>query len=1032
MSESGAHSSSGRPKYEPVAVVGIGCRFAGGVDSPDALWEVLREGRDMITEVPPDRWDVDEAYDPEFGVPGKTVSKWGGFVDDVGGFDPEFFGLSEREAEAMDPQHRLLLETAWESLENAGIRPRELGDSPTGLFLGVSGQDYMMRTPYGELYTNPYAMTGNARSMAAGRISYLLGLRGPSVVLDSACSSGLVATHLAAQSLQTGDADLALSGGVNLIFGPETTVAFSSWGMLSPAGRCRAFDADASGFVRAEACGVLALKRLSDAEREGDRVLAVLRGSGVNQDGRSNGITAPSGEAQRELQRQVIGRSGVDASLVGLVEAHGTGTPVGDPIEFAALADSYGSGDRGPCALGSVKTNIGHAETASGMAGMIKAIMALRHGEVPGNLHFNSWNPEIDHEGTRLFVPTSTEPWPVEDARRLAAVSSYGFSGTNAHVLLEQAPAERSGDVPNARGPQLIPISASSSAALSDTAGRIARWLDTTGEVAVHDLAHTLGLRREHRAARATVVGSEASEVAERLRAVERGEPASGVAVGTARAGRGDPVWVFSGQGSQWAGMGRRLLEEEPAFAKTIEDLEPVVLAESGFSLREVLCADEVVTGIDRVQPAVFAMQVGLAAVWRSHGARPGAVIGHSMGEAAAAVVSGALALADGAAVICRRSRLMLELAGAGAMASVDLPREDVERELEDASASGVVVAVVASPESTVVAGETAEVRRLVRRWEEADRMAREVAVDVASHSPQVDPVLDELVDRLGALSPRPPEIPFYSTVLTEGEERAADAAYWADNLRRPVRFAEAVSAALADGHGAFVELSPHPLLTRAIGDTAAAAGAEVAVVSALRRGADEPSEVLSALGEVHCAGGRVDWAFRAAGGNLLDVPLPTWNHRWLMNSDAAQAELSIGHPLLGAHVETPRGDGEHVWQTEVGTEAQPWLADHQVRGAPMMPGAGYGEMAVSAAAEVFGADAAIQVDELTFENALVLDGRVTVSTTVELATERDGTLTVLSRGVDGDAVVHARGKIRARAGSGSEPSPRGHRPGAG
>ncbi|MBA8826063.1 acyl transferase domain-containing protein [Saccharopolyspora lacisalsi] len=474
MPESG--TSDFRPQYEPIAIVGIGCRFAGGVDSPEALWEVLSEGRDVVTEVPPDRWSVDESYDPEPGVPGKTVSKWGGFLDDVGGFDPEFFGVSAREAEAMDPQHRLLLETAWEALENAGVRPRDLGGSPTGLFMGLSGQDYMMRTPHSELFTNPYAMTGNARSMAAGRISYLLGLRGPSVVLDSACSSGLVATHLAVQSLQTGDAGLALSGGVNLIFGADTTIAFSSWGMLSPAGRCRAFDADASGFVRAEACGVLALKRLADAEREHDRVLAVLRGSGVNQDGRSNGITAPSGEAQRELQQQVIARAGIDPSRVGLVEAHGTGTPVGDPIEFTALADSYGRGAQ-PCALGSVKTNIGHAETASGMAGMIKAIMALRHGEVPANLHFNAWNPEIDHEGSRLFVPTSTEPWPAAGGARLAAVSSYGFSGTNAHVLIEQAPEHdpRTGEEACDGRPVLVPISASSPGALSCMARQSSR-----------------------------------------------------------------------------------------------------------------------------------------------------------------------------------------------------------------------------------------------------------------------------------------------------------------------------------------------------------------------------------------------------------------------------------------------------------------------------------------------------------------------------------------------------------------------------
>jgi len=996
-------------EYEPVAIIGTGCRFAGGVSSPAELWAALRDGRDLITEVPPDRFDAAAVYDPEPGVPGRTVSKWGGFLHDVGGFDPEFFGLSEREAEAMDPQHRLLLETAWEALEHAGIRPRALGDSPTGLFLGLASQDYMMRTPDAELFTNPYAMTGNARSMAAGRISYLLGLRGPSVVLDSACSSSLVAVHLAARSLQTGDAELALAGGVNLIFGPETTVAFSSWGMLSPAGRCRAFDADASGFVRAEACGVVALKRLAAAERDGDRVLAVLRGSGVNQDGRSNGITAPSGAAQRALQRQVIARSGLDPAQVGLVEAHGTGTPVGDPIEFAALADSYGRAGSVPCALGSVKTNVGHAETASGMAGMLKAIGALQRAEIPPNLHFRSWNPEIEPAGSRLFVPTRTEPWPVERGPRVAAVSSYGFSGTNAHVLLEQAPEVRR---PVARsGPVLVPVSASSPAALAETAGRVADWLDEH-EVAVHDVAHTTGAR-EPRSSRAAVVAADRGELAERLRAVQRGEPAAGVAIGAA--GRsGDAVWVFSGQGSQWAGMGRRLLADEPAFAAVVAELERVVQAESGFSLREALCAEEVVTGIDRVQPALFAMQLGLAAVWRSRGMRPGAVIGHSMGEAAAAVLSGALSRVDGARVICRRTRLMRRLAGSGAMASVGMPRAEVDSEL--AGEPGVVVAVVAGPESTVVAGEAAAVRELVRRWDSEGRMAREIAVDVASHSPQVDPILDELRSALDGISPQQPEIPFYSTVLPGRADPVVDAAYWADNLRRPVRFADAVAAALADGHEVFAELSPHPLLTGAIGE--AAGRSEVTAVGALRRGEDHPDAVLSAIGQVHCAGGRLSCS--APAGRLLDVPLPSWNHRWLMNADRAEAAEAVGHPLLGPHVETPRGDGEHVWQTELSETSPPWLAEHQVRGGVVLPAAGFGEMALSAAAEVFGADAAVEVAGLVFEAALVPGEGTTVSTTADRTTDTDASVSVLSSTADGGTAVHARARIRA---AGSEPS---------
>ena len=648
---------------EPVAIIGVGCRFPGGVDSPESLWRLLVNEADAVREVPFERWDVDAVYDPEPGVPGRTVSRWAGLVDDVGGFDPEFFGITVAEAEAMDPQQRLLLTTVWEALEHAGIAPASVAGSRTGVFTGLTYSDYMRRSDRaGVLTMNPYSLIGNTGSVASGRISYLLGLHGPAVSLDTACSSSLVAVHLACQSLRLGESDMALAGGVTLILGPDAALAFSGWGMLSPNGRCRAFDAGADGFVRGEGCGIVVLKRLSDARRDGDRILAVIRGSASNQDGRSAGLTAPSARAQEDVHRRALAVAGVDPARVGLVEAHGTGTPVGDPIEFSALAAVYGAGGQ-PCAVGSLKTNIGHTETAAGVAGLIKAVLCLQQGQVPANLHFTRWNPEIEPAGTRLFVPTELVPWPVSGGPRLAAVSSFGFSGTNAHMVLEQAPdPPGTAAVGLAVGPGVVPrvfaLSASSPAALAVTAGRVAEWL-ADQDVPLADVGYTLARRRGHRACRAGVVASSRPDLVDRLRLLARGQAGAGVTTGTAHGrGRG-PVFVFSGQGSQWAGMGRSLAAAEPAFAAALAEIEPLVAAESGFSVREVLATAEVVTGIDRVQPTLFAVQVALAAAWRAHGVERAAVIGHSMGEVSAAVVSGALSLVDGVKVICRRSRLM-------------------------------------------------------------------------------------------------------------------------------------------------------------------------------------------------------------------------------------------------------------------------------------------------------------------------------------------------------------------------------------
>ena len=739
----------------PIAVIGMGCRLPGGIDSPDGLWESVLRGDDLVTEVPRDRWDADAYYDPEPGVPGRTVSRWGGYLDDVAGFDSEFFGITEREAVSIDPQHRLLLETAWEAIEHAGLDPASLAGSKTGVFAGLTHEDYLILTKGEGSLLGAYAVTGLNNSVASGRIAFLLGLHGPALTMDTACSSGLTAVHVACRSLHQGESDLALAGGASVLLEPDGSVACSAQGMLSPTGRCHSFDVAADGFVRSEGCAVVLLKRLPDALRDGNRILAVIRGTASNHDGRSETITMPSEDAQVDVYRAALQAAGVDPDTVGAVEAHGTGTPVGDPIEYRSLARVYGT-DGNRCVLGSVKSNMGHSESAAGAVGLVKAIVSLRHGVVPPIVGFTQLPDELAAVDTGLVVPQEVTDWPGSDdqAPRRMAVSSFGMSGTNVHAILEEAP--ESASVPTesaAAGPLLFALSSSSADGLRQTARRLAEWVEERPDsVAPADLAYTLARRRAHRPVRTAVVASSLPELAAGLREVADGDTPYEAAVGQGDRG---PVWVFSGQGSQWAAMGTDLLASEPAFAATIAALEPVIAAESGFSVTEAMTAPQTVTGIDKVQPTIFAMQVALAATMQqSYGVRPGAVVGHSLGEAAAAVVAEALSLEDGARVICRRSKLMTHISGAGAMASVELPAKQVNSELMARGIDDVAISVVASPQSTVIGGATDKVRELVARWEQRDVMAREVAVDVASHSPQVDPILHDLAAALARSQP--------------------------------------------------------------------------------------------------------------------------------------------------------------------------------------------------------------------------------------------------------------------------------------
>ncbi|CCK26519.1 Phthiocerol synthesis polyketide synthase type I PpsD [Streptomyces davaonensis JCM 4913] len=1019
--ELSADAGPGTP--EPIAVVGLGCRYPGGADTPERLWDLLAEGGDAVTRIPDGRWDVDAYYSPDPDMPGRMPHVRGGFLADAAGFDAEFFGISPREALAMDPQQRLLLEVAWEALEHSGTDPASLRGTRTGVYTGIAAPDYLMERlldPDG--LDDPHTVTGGSHSTAVGRLSYLLDLRGPSIAVDTACSSSLVAVHLACQALRTGDTDLALAGGVHVISSPLVTIALYKGGITDPDGHCKAFDADAAGFVRAEGCGVVVLKRLSDALRDGDPVRAVIRGSAVNQDGLSNSLTSPSVAAQRAVLAEAVERAGVDAGAVGLVETHGTGTPIGDPIEVTAVTEVYGRGGQGRCALGAAKTNMGHCEEAAGVLGLIKTVLCLQHGRIPPNVHFRRLNPDIDLDGTRLFVPTSLTDWPVTGGGpRLAAVSSFGMGGTNAHVVLEQAAPAPAGPPEPAERTWLIPVSGASPGGLRANAERLADWLRGPGQdVRMRDLAHTLGRRRAQLSERAVVVADSPDALAVGLKSLTAGEPGPNPVGSVLPAAAAGAVWIFSGHGSQWSGMGRELLAGEPEFARVVDRLEPVVAAESDLSLRATLLAGDYTDGVP-TQIALFAVQVGLAAVWRSRGLEPAAVLGHSMGEVSAAVVSGALSLEDGARVLCRRVALLRRgLQGKGTMALVELDWDEAERRL--AGHASVSVAVGASPRSTVVSGAVDAIEELVADWQAEGLLARRIkGAEGAGHSPQVDPLLPELRARLADLAPARPRVAFYSTAHPDPHTTpTCDADYWAANLRNPVRFTQAVEAAARDGLRVFVEVSPHPIVAQSVTETLDHAGVEeAAVVPTLRRDQPEVATLLTHLGQLHCLGVPLDPDLFHPAGTAVDLPLNSWQHRryWLSEGERRTPAADTGaHPLLGAHIRLPGSPARHVWQARVSLDRLPWLADHSSRDLVVMPGTGYCEIALAAAGEAFGAPPeALRVTDVEYRHLLVLNRPVDVTT--ELTRQEDGTalVEIATASHTGARVVHATARVHRR-----------------
>ncbi|GAA3945060.1 type I polyketide synthase [Actinoplanes auranticolor] len=934
---------------EPVAIIGLGCRFAGGADSPEQFWDLLIAGRDGIGSVPPDRWLYyrDRSPDDEDAVRGATER--GGFLTDIAGFDTAFFGVSPREAELMDPQQRILLEVAWEALEHAGIPPRDLAGSDTGVFVGIGSDDYGRRLLEDLPTIEAWTGIGSAVCAAANRVSYAFDLHGPSLAVDTACSASLVAAHLACQSLRAGESTLALVGGVNLIVSPGLTLTLDAAGATAPDGRCKPFDAEANGYGRGEGAGFLVLKLLADAERDGDRVLSVIRGSHVSQDGRTNGIMAPNGEAQGELLTEACRRASVAPETVDYVEAHGTGTRLGDPLEAAALSRVYGrtrpAGD--PLLLGSVKSTIGHLEAGAGVAGLIKATLALDRAEIPATTNVRTLNPAVDWAEANLHVVRERTPWPEHDRPRRAGVSGFGYGGTIAHVLLEEAPSRArpaTAGVSDAGSARLFPLSARSPQALREQAVSLMRRLGDE-PASLDDLGHTLATRRSHLEHRAAVVAADPGELLAGLQLVADGEAGPRVSSGSVPAAAGAGlVWVFSGHGSQWTGMGRELMHTSPAFAAVLDEIEPVFQSEIGFSPRQVLL-DGAFDTVDRIQTMIFVMQVGLAAVWHAAGVRPDLIIGHSVGEIAAAVEAGGLSLTDGARLICRRSRLLRRVAGRGAMAMVGLPFAEVAARLDgDAE---VCAAIAASPLSTVVSGSPEAVEALVQKWQTDEVQVRRVASDVAFHSAQMDELTDELTAAAADLQARVPAIPMYSTALRDARSTPAfDGAYWAVNLRSPVLLAQAVQAAAEDGHTVFIEISAHPVVAHSIGETLGELGLDDTFVgTSLRRGKPETETLLAAVGTAHCHGVTVDWRTLQPAGDLVDLPGPAWQRQphWREPAtERASRDLRHNpesHALLGGQVPLPE-TGMRLWRTLLDADNRPYPGSHTIEGTEVIPAA--------------------------------------------------------------------------------------------
>ncbi|MBN3925716.1 type I polyketide synthase [Nostoc sp. NMS4] len=996
---------------EPIAIIGIGCHLPGGATSPEAFWKLLIDGVDAITEVPVERWNSRSLYDQDRGKPGKIYTHRGGFIENIDQFDAQFFGISPKEAERIDPQQRILLEVAYEALEDAGQVPEHLSGSKTGVFIGISSHDYIdIQTSVSDrTLINAYTNQGGAMSIAANRISYVFDFKGPSMAVDTACSSALVAVHLACQSIWNQESTQALAGGVNAVLKPEGSIGFSKASMLSPDGKCKSFDASADGFVRSEGAGIVILKPLAQAIADQDLIYAVIRGTAVNSDGHTNGMTVPSKEAQEAALHEAYRQAGISPDQVQYVEAHGTGTSVGDPIEANAIGNVLGK-NRQPnnkCIIGSVKTNIGHLESAAGIAGLIKAALALKHGQIPPNLHFVSSNPKIPLEQLHLRVPQTIEPWPNNGHQsRIAGVNSFGFGGTNAHVVLSDAEILQQTSLPeytdrllqptapSQRQTLLLPLSAKSPEALAAVAKLTDNFLATASSrgVSLLDICYSASLRRGHHDYRLALVSDSFEEMAEQLQGFLAGETRLAMSSGCLVLGKSPKLaFVFSGMGQQWWAMGHQLLESEPVFRESIKQCDQLLRQYTDWSLWDELRASEEHSRINETvvaQCSIFAVQVALSALWRSWGIIPDAIVGHSVGEVAAAHVAGVLSLEDAIRVIFHRSRLQATAAGLGKMLAIAFTQQEAETAIAGYE-DKVSIAAINSLQGLTLSGDTQALEEIAQSLEQKEIFCRFLKVEVPYHSILMEPLKAELAQSLEEINPQPATIPLFSTVTgqqIDGPE--INGLYWGQNMREPVLFAKAIDGIMQAGYDLFLEIGAHPVLASYISECFAIANKTTTVLASLRRKEPEQAMMLASVGKLYTLGYPIDWhRFYPQKGQFVRLPSYPWQREryWSESLESQQARLGQTalramfstqvHPLLGCQLKS----AQPVWDVLIDKEQLTYLEDHRIQGVAVYPGAAYVEMALAAAIQTFGNEPYV-LEEIEFLQALPLPDNQTHS----------------------------------------------------
>ncbi|WP_067470427.1 type I polyketide synthase [Nocardia amamiensis] len=1016
---------------EPIAIVGIGCHFPGGAVTPDAYWDMLCAGVDATRELPRDRWEVGKFYDPDPAKLGKMSTFRGGFLERVDQFDAHFFGISPREAIWLDPQQRLLLRAVWEALEDAGQDADRLAGSDVGVFVGGFTLDYKLLQNYGvhsRYELQAHSATGMMMTMLANRLSHAFDFRGPSLTVDTACSGSLVALHLATQAIWNGECTHAVVGGVNVMLAPNMTIAESKGGFLSPDGRCKTFDASANGYARGEGAGVVLLKPLAQARADRDSIYALIRGTAVTQDGHTNGITVPNGDSQEAAMRAAYARAGVSPHEVQYVEAHGTGTSLGDPIEATAIGRVLSTNRRAddPVLMGSVKTNIGHLEAAAGVAGLIKAALSLKHGRIPANLHLKEPNPAIPFDEFGLRVPTQLTEWPQTDGPRYAGVNSFGFGGTNAHAVLEGPPPENSIPAHGDDQRRVVVLSARTADALHELAESMCAFLDDTDRN-LADIAYSCNLRRTHHDHRLAVVARNADEARTRLSAYLGDAKSVGVVAGRAQLRtRPKLAFVFSGMGPQWWGMGRQLFDTEPVFRAAVEACATELQKHTGWSLMDELLADEDrsrMAETEVAQPANFALQVGLAELWRSWGIEPDAIIGHSAGEVAAQYVAGVLSLEDATKVIYYRSTLQQRTSGSGRLLAVGMTPETLKQAVADAGPK-VSVAAINSPSAVTLSGDAEVLESMAAQLETFGVFHRFLPVEVPFHSHYMDPLRADLEAGLAGLRPCRAQLPLYSTVTgSRIDGSGADGRYWWQNVRATVLFSAAFSEMVDDGYTHFLELAPHPVLASSMRELLTRPEDEGLVVPSLRR--DEPDDeiLLRTLGSLHSHGQPVKWeAFHSADTHLVKLPNYPWQLETYWNESAEAREdrhYQQVHPLLGQRMNA----AHPTWEVELDTGHLTYLADHRIQENVLLPGAALIEMALAAAHQVYGQDG-YSVDKLQLHKALVLapvsDARLRTTLYAEQARVEIASFLALPSG-ERQWTIHATAQLGASV-TASEP----------